>query len=64
MRVYTALEKKFVPPGGQRKTSGYTLEKADIDPELGIEASTFDETIDDMNRIQEEILFGAGEEPE
>jgi len=32
-----------------------------IDPELGIEARTFDATIETMNRIQEEIVWGANE---
>ena len=36
----------------------YTLVPADIDPVLGIEARSFDETIDDMNRIQEDIIWG------
>ncbi len=42
--VYTAKESTLVP--------------ADIDPESGIEVSSFDETIDDMNRIQDEIFWG------
>ena len=32
--------------------------EAEIDPELGIEAPSFDETIDDMNRIQGDIVWG------
>ncbi len=35
-----------------------TLALADIDPELGIEARSFDTTIETMNRIQEEIVWG------
>jgi len=35
-----------------------TLVKADINEEQGIEAKSFDKTIDDMNRIQDAILFG------
>jgi ABC-type lipopolysaccharide export system ATPase subunit len=34
-----------------------TLTPADIDPELGIEARSFDTTIETMNRIQEEIVW-------
>ena len=38
--------------------NNYTLEAANIDQELGIEVKTFDTTIDDMNRIQEAIVWG------
>jgi AAA ATPase domain len=36
-----------------------TLVPANIDPEMGIEARSFDTTIEDMNRIQEAIVWGA-----
>jgi len=45
-------------PGRKRRTRSLTLVQADINPELGIEARSFDTTIEDMNRIQEDILFG------
>jgi AAA ATPase domain len=35
-----------------------TLVSANIDPEMGIEARSFDTTIEDMNRIQEAIVWG------
>jgi predicted ATP-dependent endonuclease of OLD family len=35
-----------------------TLVPANIDPEMGIEARSFDTTIEDMNRIQEAIVWG------
>ena len=35
-----------------------TLTPAKIDPRYGIEVETFDDTIDTMNNIQEEILYG------
>lgn len=38
---------------------GYTLVEANIDPELGIEARSFDDTIDEMNKIEEDIIWGA-----
>jgi hypothetical protein len=34
------------------------ITKADIHPELGVEAKSFDATIDEMNEIQEKIMFG------
>jgi hypothetical protein len=33
--------------------------EADIDPVLGIEARSFDGTIDEMNSIQADIVWGA-----
>ncbi len=47
--------------GGKRKATCQTLIPAEIDQESGIEARTFDTTIDEMNRIQEAIIF-SGEE--
>jgi len=58
IRVYIAEEAMIKIDGGQRKTSRQTLTPADIDPVQGIEARSFDTTIDTMNRIQEEITWG------
>jgi len=49
LRVYVAEKKRKI---------GYTLIPADLDPQLGIEARSFDDSINDMNRTQDEILFG------
>lgn len=51
IRLYTA----------KKTTKGYTLEKAKITSQYGIEAKTFDSTIDEMNKIQESIIFGGDE---
>lgn len=59
IKVYIAEEALVKQDGGQRKTRCQTLTLADIDPELGIEARSFDTTIETMNRIQEEIVWGA-----
>ncbi|MCI0653758.1 MAG: ATP-binding protein, partial [Methylococcaceae bacterium] len=59
IRVYIAEEALVKLDGGQRKTRCQTLTPADIDPELGIEARSFDTTIATMNRIQEEIVWRA-----
>lgn len=40
------------------KEAGLTLVTAPIDPEYGIEAVSFDEAIDEMNRIQDAIVWG------
>jgi ABC-type branched-subunit amino acid transport system ATPase component len=61
VKVYIAEEALIKLDGAQRKTKCQTLVQADIDSKLGIEARSFDKTIEDMNRIQEEIIWG-GEE--
>ncbi|WP_018652888.1 AAA family ATPase [Actinobacillus capsulatus] len=43
--------------GGIRKRQNI-LQKANIYPELGIEVSTFDDTIDVMNKIQYALVYG------
>jgi hypothetical protein len=58
VKVFMAEESLLLLEGGQRKTRCLTLVPADIAPELGIEASSFDKTINRMNRIQEEIVWG------
>lgn len=62
IRVYIAEEALVKLDGYTKKIKCNTLVPAEIDPKLGIEARTFDETIDDMNRIQDEILFGGEEQ--
>lgn len=61
VRVYIAEEDLIKLDGAQRKTKCQTLVQADIDSKLGIEARSFDKTIEDMNRIQEEIVWGGDE---
>jgi AAA ATPase domain len=56
--VYMAKEKNILRAEGKRKTKTRTLVKAEISSTLGIEAISFDETIDDMNAIQEKIYYG------
>nr|VFJ94218.1 MAG: AAA domain-containing protein, putative AbiEii toxin, Type IV TA system [Candidatus Kentron sp. H]VFJ94992.1 MAG: AAA domain-containing protein, putative AbiEii toxin, Type IV TA system [Candidatus Kentron sp. H]VFK01473.1 MAG: AAA domain-containing protein, putative AbiEii toxin, Type IV TA system [Candidatus Kentron sp. H] len=58
IRVYIAEEGLIKQEGKKRRSKGLTLTPADIDPELGIEVGSFDTTIDTMNRIQEEIVWG------
>ena len=54
-------EKALLPleEAQKRRKRGHTLVPADIDPEFGIEVGSFDKTIDDMNRIQKDIVWGA-----
>jgi len=56
--VYMARCDRILRPGYKNKTKVNTLVKADISPTLGIEARSFDETIDDMNAVQEAIYYG------
>ena len=60
VKVYIA-EKALLPleEGQKRRKRGYTLVPAKIHPELGIGVSSFDKTIDDMNSIQDDIVWGA-----
>jgi len=60
VKVYIAEKAKVKLDGGKNKILRQTLTPADIDPERGIEARSFDTTIETMNRIQEEIVW-AGE---
>jgi hypothetical protein len=61
VRVYIAEEALVKLDGGVRKTRCNTLVPAEVDSERGIEARSFDATIEDMNRIQEEIVWGDDE---
>ncbi len=58
IKVFMAEDAVVRVDGNQRKIKCPTLTAADIDPELGIEARSFDVTIETMNRIQEEIIWG------
>lgn len=58
VKVYIAEKALVKLEGAQRRIRCQTLSPADIDPELGIEARSFDTTIESMNRIQEEIVWG------
>ena len=61
VRVYIAEEVLIKMDGAKKKTKCQTLTQADIDSKFGIEARSFDKTIEDMNRIQEEIVWGGDE---
>jgi len=60
VRVYIAEKASIKLKGATRKSTCQTLIPAKIDPHFGIEARSFDTTIEDMNRIQDEIVWGAG----
>ena len=59
IKLYVA-EKALMPleEGQKRRKKAHTLVPAKIHPKFGIEVRTFDKTIDDMNRIQDDIVWG------
>ena len=60
VKVYVAEKVLLDLEEGQKKRKrGHTLIPADIDPEFGIEVGSFDKTIDAMNKIQRDIVWGA-----
>jgi predicted ATPase len=54
----TGTELKAASVKGKRATRINTLKLATIYPDRGIEVTTFDTTIEEMNAIQSEILYG------
>lgn len=57
VRVYVAEEALVRLSTNKRRTRCHTFVEAKIDPMLGIEAHSFDETIKRMNEVQEAILW-------
>ena len=58
IKAYIAEEAHVLLDGNKRRSRCQTLVEAKIDPELGIEMGSFDETINKMNEIQEAIVWG------
>ena len=61
IRVYIAEKALMKLENKSKRSQHQTLVPANIDPELGIEARSFDETINKMNEIQEAIVWGGDE---
>ena len=61
IRVYIAQKALMNLEGRRRRSRHPSLVPARIDPELGIEVRSFDETINKMNEIQEAIVWGGDE---
>ena len=59
IKVYVA-EEALIPleEGQKRRRRGHTLVPAKVHPRFGIGVHSFDKTIDDMNRIQDDIVWG------
>ncbi len=58
IKVYIAEKALIQLDGNKKRSHNQTLTQAHIDPELGIEAQSFDTTINRMNRIQEAVVWG------
>jgi len=58
LKVFVAEDQLILKDGNKRKILCKSLTPADITAELGIEVKSFDTTIDDMNRIQEALVWG------
>ncbi|MDM8535483.1 AAA family ATPase, partial [Desulfobacterales bacterium HSG17] len=58
VKVYIAENQLVLKKGNKKRTLCMSLTPADIDSNLGIEVKSFDTTIDDMNRIQEALVWG------
>ena len=61
VRVYIAEKAPTMLKNKTREIECQTLVPAPVDPEMGIEARSFDETINKMNEIQEAIVWGGDE---
>jgi AAA15 family ATPase/GTPase len=61
VRVYSAGENLVKMADRKIKTKVIAFTPCDIDPSLGVEVKGFDDSIIEMNRIQEDILFGGDE---
>lgn len=56
--LYTTCTESSNRTGKGKRAKINTLKRASIFPDRGIEVSTFDTTIEEMNEIQNEILYG------
>lgn len=57
-KVYVSKKEKVLLDCNKKRTTEQTLVEAPIDNEYGIDVESFDKTIDEMNFIQEQIIFG------
>ena len=61
VRVYVAEKAPTMLKNKTRGVEFQTLVPAPVDPQMGIEARSFDETINKMNEIQEAIVWSGDE---
>lgn len=58
VKVYISGKHSMRCDGASKKTQCYTLMPTQVDPKFGIIVNSFDETINEMNTIQDEIIWG------
>lgn len=58
MKVYVAEERLFLLEGNKKRTRNQTLVDVEVNEDEGIVLHSFDEAIDNMNRIYDEIIIG------
>lgn len=60
VKVYVVEENELLDleEGQKKRRRGHKLVPVKMHPKFGIEVSTFDKTIDDINKIQDEIVWG------
>ena len=59
IKMYISKKECVKLPGNQRKTSTQTLFPVNFNPLYGMEVVSFDDTINEMNSIQESIMFSS-----
>lgn len=59
IKMFISKKENVLLKGNQRKTKIQTLVPAIINAAFGIEATSFDDTINEMNTIQESIMFNS-----
>lgn len=57
VKLYISKKECILLPGNQRKTNAQTLVPVVVSPNYGMEVTSFDDTINVMNSIQESIMF-------
>ena len=57
IRMYISKKDVVLLPGNQRRTNTQTLVPVNVNPLYGMEVVSFDATINEMNSIQESIMF-------
>lgn len=58
VRVYVAQTEALKKQGRKRKSNCRTLSNVPLTPETGIEIRSFDNAIEQMNQIQDQLLYG------
>lgn len=56
--IYSTVTKLLPVDGGKRKRNLGTLEKWDVKQHAGIQIKSFDDVINEMNQVQDAILYG------